>query len=47
MPGEYPPFSLVAGVPARVVRTVEASAVLPEDALDDLLQHADVTRLDY
>ncbi len=29
--GEYPPFSLVAGSPAKVVRTVPAKDVYPED----------------
>jgi acetyltransferase-like isoleucine patch superfamily enzyme len=29
--GEYPPFSLLAGSPAKVVRTVSAKDVYPED----------------
>jgi acetyltransferase-like isoleucine patch superfamily enzyme len=29
--GEYPPFSIIAGAPARVVHTIDACEVLPED----------------
>ncbi|MBN2145994.1 MAG: acyltransferase [Anaerolineales bacterium] len=29
--GDYPPFSLLAGAPARVVRTIEPQFVLPAD----------------
>jgi len=30
--GDYPPFSLLVGIPARVVRTIDPDQVLPEDA---------------
>ena len=35
--GDYPPFSLLAGSPAKIIRTLPETAILPEDApLDSL-----------
>ena len=37
--GEYPPFSLLAGAPARVVHTMDPGEVLAEDASLEELAH--------
>ncbi|CAK8716836.1 Hexapeptide repeat of succinyl-transferase [Candidatus Electrothrix aarhusensis] len=37
MAGDYPPFSLIAGTPAKVVRVVEEEKVFPEDYPVDML----------
>jgi acetyltransferase-like isoleucine patch superfamily enzyme len=45
--GDYPAFSVIAGVPARVIRTLDPAEVLGPDALDDAVAAGGVQRFTY
>jgi len=45
--GEYPPFSLLAGAPARVIRSLDPAEILPEDTPLDGLDLGDEKVYEY
>ena len=45
--GNYPPFSLIAGAPARVIKTIDAEDVLPEETSYETLKSNGVIPYQY